>query len=785
MASAVPRLVKFAGRVGQGIKPAGVVDSGEALAFVGVTFAVYAEQEGGAALWQETQNVALDGEGRYSVLLGAASREGMPAELFATGEPRWLGVRVNVAGDDDASQEQARVLLVSVPYALRAADAETLGGRAASDFVLREELAGWSGIAAMGGVTPGAADRPRAVGGTQGVVSGTVNRLGKFTPTGADVGDSLMFDDGNGIGITTTTGSGFYTPVALLDLQLTTAVPRDTLSAAVVLNNAADISGSGVVTPFRMTLNDQSTGLVLSKQAMRVIYDRNAGASGNVSVFDSALTLATFFRSSAPYTYRGLNVEGARVLNGFTVQTLFGIFVEAPPATVGGQPAGTITNKFALVTAPGSGNVGIGTTGPTEQLEVAGNVRVVGNVVATGSIMGAGTASSFTAPPTGAGVGQGALFVNPGSAGADQTLFGVAVGGAQRFRVDSEGDVFGAGGSFSGTTTTTNSAILRATQGGASLTTAEFINPPPAAVRGETTTGTGFTAGVLGISSSADGIGVAGLVNGATSIGAYVENAASGAVFNWGVLSLAAAQGATAVQGEATSASGDAWGVNGISHSTLGIGVRGDATATSGATIGLYGFVNSVQGVGLYVENNAAGDLIIGAVGGSNKFKVTGAGNVNADGTYTSPAADFAESVEPLGKREDYAPGDVLIIDPTGKRRVTLSQQPYSARVAGIYSTKPAVLGGHEGADQSLVAYIPMAMVGIVPCKVSAENGPIAAGDLLVTSSVAGHAMRGTKRGRMLGAIVGKALESFDPRDAQGRPARRATGVIQVLVTLQ
>jgi hypothetical protein len=506
-----------------------------------------------------------------------------------------------------------------------------------------------------------------------------------------------------------------------------------------------------------------------------------------VSAFDSALTLATFFRSSAPYTYRGLNVEGARVLNGFTVQTLFGIFVEAPPATVGGQPAGTITNKFALVTAPGSGNVGLGTTAPTEQLEVAGNVRVVGNVVATGSIMGAGTASSFTAPPTGAGVGQGSLFVNPSSAGADQTLFGVAVGGGQRFRVDSEGDVFGAGGTFSGTTTTTNSAILRATQGGASLTTAEFINPPPAAVRGETTTGTGFTAGVLGISSSADGIGVAGLVNGATSIGAYVENAASGAVFNWGVLSLAAAEGATAVQGEATSSSGDAWGVNGISHSTLGIGVRGDATASSGNTIGVYAFVDSPQGAaGVFEVNDTGAAMLIGEFGSDVRFRVDHLGKGFFDGGQQTGGADFAESVEVLGERAEYEPGDVMLIDAAGRRRFKLSQKAYSTGVAGIYSTKPGVLATPHGMDDPRLAEeIPMAIVGIVPCKVSAENGPIAAGDLLVTSSVPGHAMRGTKRGRMLGAIVGKALESFDPRDAQGRPARRATGVIQVLVTLQ
>jgi hypothetical protein len=70
---------------------------------------------------------------------------------------------------------------------------------------------------------------------------------------------------------------------------------------------------------------------------------------------------------------------------------------------------------------------------------------------------------------------------------------------------------------------------------------------------------------------------------------------------------------------------------------------------------------------------------------------------------------------------------------------------------------------------------VPLAVVGIVPCKVTAENGPIVPGDLLVTSSIPGHAMKGTDRSRMLGAVVGKALE----------PMQKGTGVIQVLVTLQ
>ena len=67
---------------------------------------------------------------------------------------------------------------------------------------------------------------------------------------------------------------------------------------------------------------------------------------------------------------------------------------------------------------------------------------------------------------------------------------------------------------------------------------------------------------------------------------------------------------------------------------------------------------------------------------------------------------------------------------------------------------------------------IPLALTGIVPCKVSCENGAIRMGDLLVTSSAPGYAMKGTNKSKMLGAVLGKALQ----------PLTSGKGVIEVLV---
>ncbi len=100
----------------------------------GVTFAIYKQQDGGAPIWLETQNVTPDASGEYSVLLGSGSATGVPSDLFSQGEQRWLGVQVQ------GQPEQTRVLLVSVPYAFRAHEAETLSGKSVSDFVLAKDL---------------------------------------------------------------------------------------------------------------------------------------------------------------------------------------------------------------------------------------------------------------------------------------------------------------------------------------------------------------------------------------------------------------------------------------------------------------------------------------------------------------------------------------------------------------------------------------------------------------------------------------------------------------------
>jgi hypothetical protein len=82
------------------------------------------------------------------------------------------------------------------------------------------------------------------------------------------------------------------------------------------------------------------------------------------------------------------------------------------------------------------------------------------------------------------------------------------------------------------------------------------------------------------------------------------------------------------------------------------------------------------------------------------------------------------------------------------------------------------MLGSTRKIDaESAIDEVPLAVVGIVPCKVTTENGPIKAGDLLVTSSLPGHAMKGTDKSKMLGAVVGKALQSIETYSSLGDTA--------------
>lgn len=136
-----------------------------------VTVAIYADESGGTALWQDTQTVTTDGAGRYTLLLGATLPEGVPPDLFASGEARWIGITLLRPGES----EGLRVRLTSVPYALQASNAEALGGRPASAYLLAPTASSDSMTRAAAPAAAGAGDAIRDVV-TPGTIESTTSR---------------------------------------------------------------------------------------------------------------------------------------------------------------------------------------------------------------------------------------------------------------------------------------------------------------------------------------------------------------------------------------------------------------------------------------------------------------------------------------------------------------------------------------------------------------------------------------------------------------------------------
>jgi hypothetical protein len=202
-------------------------------------------------------------------------------------------------------------------------------------------------------------------------------------------------------------------------------------------------------------------------------------------------------------------------------------------------------------------------------------------------------------------------------------------------------------------------------------------------------------------------------------------------------------------------------------------------------------------------DNNEASEFRVYDNGTDDQQLVlNNGGNLSIDGTYSSGGADYAELMEVEGNETEYEPGDVLVISDAQDRAVERSSTPRSTRVIGVYSSQPGVLGGagtpEEQAARRIEAaeaagiedpqalteaqrriirssdgMIEVAVAGIVPVKVTGEDGPILRGDLLTTSSTPGHAMKAVDPA--VGTVLGKAMGTLES----------GTGTIEALVALQ
>lgn len=218
-----------------------------------------------------------------------------------------------------------------------------------------------------------------------------------------------------------------------------------------------------------------------------------------------------------------------------------------------------------------------------------------------------------------------------------------------------------------------------------------------------------------------------------------------------------------------------------------GTGVIGQVANANNANPGVFGFtIGTGPGVGAETigtgpafvanHNGISGDIAVFQDSFFNVARIDKTGKGFFNGGTETGGADLAEEFDVEGIASTYEPGDVIAISTENDHRVVKSNEAYSPLVIGVHATKPGVLLTERDINENSEETIPVGVVGIIPTKVSGENGAIKRGDMLVAASLDGHAMKGTKRDRMFGATIGKALEEFDGE---------GTGVIRVLVNVK
>jgi hypothetical protein len=454
-AATVPRLIRINGTVHD--------DAGKPLTGnLGLTFTLYQDETSQSAVWQEVQTLPLDSAGHFSALLGATSDSGLPLEIFSAAEARWLGIRA------DGQTEQPRILLLSVAYALKAADTELLGGKPASAYVLADsqnaapQLASGTNSAPANSpsaaqiLTPGAggvllSPTPQtACSGLSSDGTATVNQIAKFT-SACNIENSAIFESGGSIGI------GNTAPAGTLDVS-GAAFVRGALTLPPV--NTATATQGYDSNPLVMEASTYNT--ILSR-AVPYIWEWQAEPVGNDSAATSS-TLNLLFGVTGDVSETGLSVSQGGIITFASGQTFpgQGTGTVTSVATGAGLTGGPIT-KSGTISIPSAGVTNSMLANPSvtiaagSGLSGGGTVALGGTVTLTNASPSSGGTVTSIASGTGLSggpiTGSGTLSLNTSYTNglylqlAGGTLTGALSGTTAAF----SGGLTAATGAFTGT----------------------------------------------------------------------------------------------------------------------------------------------------------------------------------------------------------------------------------------------------------------------------------------------------------------------------------------------
>ncbi|MGA9475152.1 MAG: hypothetical protein WBV36_21995, partial [Terriglobales bacterium] len=574
----LPRLVRFSGTARD-------INGNPLTGVVGITFALYSDESGGAALWLESQNVQADASGRYTALLGASKPDGLPTDLFASEQARWVGIQIS------GQTEQPRVLLVSAPYALKAGDSETVGGFPASAFVLaspNQSKADQSKAAASAPSSPTSQNAQDESPAKNSSITGkgTIGYVPMFDTT-TDIIESLIFQKSSDVGI------GTKTPAATLDVSGSSAI-RDTLT---LFPKGKDSTLAINGTAFKI---DQ-TGNVTFISGQKF---PGAGASGTVTSVGSGAGL-----TGGPITTSGtLSIPNAGVTNAMLQNSSLKL-----------TPGGGMTGGGSVALG-GTTTLGLENCGANQILEFVGGAWTCASA-GTGTITGVTAGTDLTGGGT-----SGKVTLNLDTTKVPQLGVSNTFTGLQNF----EGTI---------SVVSSTDAILAATTANTAVTGESPNLGIVGASSGFSSTGAGRgNAGVWGDTGAGADSGHAGVLGtaDANTAGWFINNGpfatvlATNASPEIGAFGVAALSGYVGVYGIGTSTSATG------AEETFPAGMWGDTGLTDG--IAVYGTADVGSG-GLFVNNNSEendGLITLEAVNlasnpEANVFLVGGTGQCDID----------------------------------------------------------------------------------------------------------------------------------------------------------